>query len=407
MSARHPTPGAGNGPARPSRRGHVLSLAVVVALAAGAVAGITARLTTGPTAPGPGRRPLASARCSRPLTASPSAAPRTIGHWPFHLLEAGVFSSAAAGPNGSVLAVEACGAEESALRVVDLSGSGRLDGVSPPFSRLAPVASSLAVTPAAIWLGGARLSLSGPANEAPYRLSLVELDPRTLAPERTLELGRGYGVDLVHLSRSTLLVSTGRQLLELSSSGRLSDLAAFPGLVLEHVAPLPGERAALVSLFARAATPPQPSTRLALVALPTGRLLSSLALPASAEVSSIVAGRTHALASVWSAGTTVVERFSLSPRLVLDRPVAGSVPATLTTLSLAGGAPGGGPVLVSGSSTLACAAGSGRLLVSTTPVGVAEEPASIAPARQGAAAIVPAGVGLVELPPACTAGRRR
>jgi hypothetical protein len=302
-----------------------------------------------------------------------------------------------------VLALEACGAEESALRVVDLAASGRLEGTSRRFPHLAPVASSLAVTPAAVWLGGARLSLSGPASEAPYRLSLVELDPRTLVLERTLELGRGYGLDLVHLSPSTLLVSTGRQLLELTSSGRLSALAAFPGLVVEHVAPLPGGRAALVSLFARAAAPPQPSTRLALVALPAGRLLSSLALPGSAEVSSLVAGRADALASVWSGGTATLERFSLTPRLALDRPLPRTVPATLTALNLAQGKLASDPVLVSGSSTLACANLGGQLLASTTPVGLAEDVTSIASIPPGVAAVVPAGVGVVFLPRACLA----
>jgi hypothetical protein len=407
VSTSHPAPKAGNGPARTRRRAHVLPVAVAVALAAGAVAGITVRLTTGGAAPSAGEHPLAGSPCPRPLTASPSPAPRAIGRWPFHLLHAGVFSTVTAGPRGSVLALEACGAEESTLRVVEVSASGRLQGTSQRFPHLAPVASSVAATPSAVWLGGARLSLVGPASEAPYRLSLVELDPRTLTPERTLELGRGYGLDLVHLSRSTLLVSTGRQLFELDSSGRLSELAAFPGLVVQHVAPLPGGRAALVSLFTPAPTPPQPSTRLALVALPAGRLLSSLAVRGPAEVSSIVAGRTAALASVWSGGTTTVERFSLTPRLALDRPVSGTVPATLTALALAGAGPAGAPVLVFGPSTLACAAGSGRLLASTTPAGLAEDVSSIAPSLPGVAAVVPAGVGLVSLPRACIAGLGR
>jgi len=403
VNARHRTPGAGDGPARTRRRAHVLSIALAAALAAAAAAGVTVRLATGRTPRNAGTHPVAGPACARPLTASPSPAPRAIGRWPFHLFEKGVFSTVAAGPGRSVLALEACGAEESALRVVDLSASGRPEGTSQPFPHLAPVASSLAATPTAVWLGGARLSLSGPASEAPYRLSLVELDPRTLAPERTLELGRGYGLELAHLSPSTLLVSTGRQLLELNSSGRLSALAAFPGLVIEHVAPLPGGRAALVSLFARAAAPPQPSTRLALVALPAGRLLSSLALPGSAEVSSLVAGRTDALAAVWSGGTATLEQFSLTPHLALERPLSRTVPATLTTLNLARGGLASGPVLVSGSSTLACANLAGQLLASTTPLGLAEDVTSIVSIPPGVAAVVPAGVGLLSLPPACIA----
>lgn len=412
----------------------MLSVTVAGVLIAAAASAIAARLVgTARQSPGPGRE-VAEAPCATPQTASPAPVPHSLGRWPFHMLAQGVFSAVASAPHGAVVALQACGADESSLRVVSLSPKGAVLAVSPHFHHIAPVASALAVTSDAVFVGEARLELGASTTEPPYRLSLVELDPRTLAPRRTFCLGRGYGVELDLAGGSGLLVSTGRQLLELGAGGRLSPIAGFPGVVVQHVAAVPGTSLALVSVFAPAAVPPVPATRLALVDLRRHVVVSSLAMPAADEVESLAASRHNALVAVSTGGTTSVEALLLAPRL-RARPVApGGVPSTLTPLGLASGASpaaghpstsgSSGTYFVAGSALLGCTAPSGHVLASTAPKGVGEDVSALAvespgssPAATGAspaarrallsaAVVVPAGVGVVEAPSACAPARR-
>jgi hypothetical protein len=114
-----------------------------------------------------------------------------------------------AAANGSLFALEACGAEESSLRVVEMKAGNGAAIASQSFERAAPIASAIGVTGNDVFFGVSRLALGGSADRPPYRLSLVELDPRTLDVAKTIGLGRGYGLSLLPGRDGSLLVATG------------------------------------------------------------------------------------------------------------------------------------------------------------------------------------------------------
>ena len=149
--------------------------------------------------------------------------------------------------------------------------------------------------------------LGGTAGTPPYRLSIVELAPRDLKVVRTIPVGRGYGLTLLDGPGGSLLVSTGRQLLEVDASGTVHTVASFPGAVVQHVAVVPGSGLVLASLFTPSAMAPAASTRLALVDLRSGLLVSDLSLPVGEEVESLVAGPGGALVAVSDGDSTEVE----------------------------------------------------------------------------------------------------
>jgi hypothetical protein len=381
---------------------------IIMATAAAIVAGIASSKRSA--------RPRGAARpvpvCIPAQTASPQALPRRLGAWKFTPIERGTFPSVVAGLHGAVLAVQACGAEETSLRVLELRpGAGRSApptvATSEQYPKAAPVASSVFETAGTIWFGEGRLALHGGIAEAPYRLSLHELDPTSLRERRSIFLGRGYGIALLPAPAGeggSVVVSTGQALDLVTSAGSVRSLASFPGLVVQHAAAIPGSRAAVVSVFTPSAAPPAPSTRLELVDLESGRTLSELPLSGAEEVESLAAGRSEVFAVVGNGGSTVVERLSLYPSLSRT-PRATGVPETLTPLSLATTTPTRG--VVYGATTLACVdLRNGAVLASTSPDGPAEAVAGVAQSASDRSAartvaIVPAGIGTVELPDNC------
>ncbi len=410
----------------PGRRGaSAASVAVAVIVIAASAAAIAAGIISTDQ---PRRHHAAASHplppCLPAQTASSSGVPTRLGAWAFTPLERGTFAAVTAGGHGGLLALQACGAEETALRVLEVF-PGRSRSLSAgavasaEFARAAPVASSLLATSDAVWFGEARLALGGRLDEAPYRLTLHELDPTSLAERRSIPLGRGYGVTLLAAPAGfgSVVVSTGRALDLVSSSGSVRSLATFPGVVVQHASVVRGAHLAVVSVFTPSAVPPAPSTALEVIDLESGQVVSSLSLAHGGEVEALAAGTSDALAVVGNAGSTAVDRLSLDP-LAITPVSAAPVPATLTPLAIA--PTGSGPGFVYGATTLACVdLESGSVVASTTPDGPAEEVSGIAEtevasgagslgssgshkiASVSTVAILPSGIGTVDVPASC------
>ncbi|MGO9198274.1 MAG: hypothetical protein ACLQK4_14235 [Acidimicrobiales bacterium] len=384
------------------RRSATVSLGVAAIVIAAGVAGLALGVGRAPTR----RSHHAAVRprlpTCRPAGASaPSAAPTELGAWPYDLTMPGTFEMITAA-QGSLFALEACGAEESSLRVVEIDERSGSAIASAAFGRAAPIASSIAVTTEGLFFGESRLVLGGTAGTPPYRLSIVELAPRDLKVVRTIPVGRGYGLTLLDGPGGSLLVSTGRQLLEVDASGTVHTVASFPGAVVQHVAVVPGSGLVLASLFTPSAMAPAASTRLALVDLRSGLLVSDLSLPVGEEVESLVAGPGGALVAVSDGDSTEVERVSADAPLRSSGLPPHGVRATLAPVVLLASGPN---VFVAGLGTLACTnASSGATKASTGPDGPAEVPSGIARIGAVAYAVTPAGLGRVRLPAACVAG---
>ncbi len=382
---------------RRRRRGpSPVSIAVGVVVVVGAAAGISlAAMRSGRSRP-PVRHTIARRACAIPVTASPVPAPARIGSWPFHLLAGGVFPAVAAdGPRA--LALEACGAEESSLRVVEFDPATGASVASAPFAHAAPIASAVAASRGAVWFGESRLALEGAADTPPYELALVELRPGTLAPERTIRLGRGYGLSLLD-SPGGLVVSTGRQLLVVDAAGSVHPVASFPGVVVQRIAMIPGGAGVLASLFRPSAVGPASSTALSVVDLASGRVTATTDLPGGAEVESLAVGGRSALVAVGRTGATSLERFAISSlRRVSEG--ARNLPATLASLNLAAGRRS---VFAYGPTTVAClAVSAGQVTASTPARDAAEDITSLAEASGELIAALPAGIGRLEAPSGC------
>ncbi len=376
-------------------RASPVSIGVAVVVVAGAAAGVSLATMRGARVRPSVGRTIATRACAAPVTASPVSAPARIGSWPFHLLAGGVFPAVAA-DGTRALALQACGAEESSLRVVEFDPSTGSSVVSPPFTRAAPIASAVAASRGAVWFGESRLALEGASDTPPYELALVELRPRTLAPERTVRLGRGYGLSLLD-APGGLVVSTGRQLLAVDAAGRVRQIASFPGVVVQRIATVPGG-AVLASLFRPSAVGPASSTRLTVVDLASGAMTASTDLPGGAEVESLAVGARAALVAVSRNGSTSLERFAV-PSLRHLSDLSPSLPATLASLNLSAGH---GAVFAFGATTVACLAPSaGRVAASTTPRDAAENITSLADVSGELIAALPAGIGGLEAPSRC------
>ncbi len=159
------------------RRSATVSLGVAAIVIAAGVAGLALGVGRAPTR----RSHHAAVRprlpTCRPAGASaPSAAPTELGAWPYDLTMPGTFEMITAA-QGSLFALEACGAEESSLRVVEIDERSGSAIASAAFGRAAPIASSIAVTTEGLFFGESRLVLGGTAGTPPYRLSIVELRP--------------------------------------------------------------------------------------------------------------------------------------------------------------------------------------------------------------------------------------
>ncbi len=340
--------------------------------------------------------------CRTPTTSSSAISPTALGSWSYHLTRHGDFQTITAA-NGSLFALEACGAEESSLRVVEVKAGDGPAIASQLFARAAPVASAIGVVSNAVFFGESRLALGGSADQPPYRLSLVELDIRTLDVSKTIDLGRGYGLALVPGRDGSLLVATGRTLVQVSATGTVRLIASFGGVVLQHTVLVPGTDDALVTLFTPSAVAPAPSTQLALVNLATGSVVSRLELPAGDEVQSLAAGHTFALLAVSDGEATKVELYSDGYPLRRSNPPPRTrlLPETLAPISLLAS---GRDIFAAGISTLACAnASTGDTLASTSPRGATEVMTGIAEISSSTYALTTAGIGRLRLPPVCTA----
>ncbi|MHB8435233.1 MAG: hypothetical protein ACYDC0_05065 [Acidimicrobiales bacterium] len=347
---------------------------------------------------------VSTEQCPLPATGA-TPTPHDIGKWPFRILLRGTFEDVSGAGGGRLLALQACGAEESSLRVVAMSPTGGIYAISPQFHRAAPIASAVVGTAGigggtgAVWFGDARLALAGPAGSPPYLLSAIELGPRHLRVRRTVALGRGYGLTLLRGPGSSVLVSTGRALFEINARGSLRAIDTFPGLVAQHVAVVRGTDLAIVSLYSPSTVAPASSTKLVLVNIATGHQVTSLPLPGGKEVESITATSSAVLVAVGDGTSTKIERFSA--RVPLRRLGDGSrpVPVTLTSLALASRE---GAFMAFGPTTMACGVpATGDITASTLPAGASQAVSAVWSSVTTTLAIVPAGLGILTVPRAC------
>lgn len=373
-------------------------LAAVLIIFAGALA-VTLRLDH-KAAP---RTQIASstrlAPCPAAASTSPSPVGDKVGSWPFHLVMKGTFAMLADNTSSSLLALQACGSEESSLRVVELQPSTGAATASRRFPGAAPIASSVAASSTDIWLGESRLDLKGPTDEAPYRLFLVELSKQHLKVVKSLSAGRGYGLDLLSGPGGRVVVCTGERLYEVTPSGGLHPIASFPGVVAQHMALVPGTDEVVLSLFTPSASAPAASTKLAVVDLATGDLVSSVALPAGDEVGSLASVRGAALAAVAASGSTQVERFDLTSRRHQLTTAPSPQARSLSSISLAATAQS---LFYFGPSTLACAdPASGAARASTQPSGQTQSLSALSHVGNTTFVVAPAGIGRLRPPSSC------
>lgn len=379
----------------------LVSLVVAVCVVA-ASALVIALHTASPSRHAAGTTPTASrpAPCPSAVTSSPTAAPERIGSWPLRPVMKGTFVALSAGQGQRLFALEACGTEESSLRVVEIDASSeKVEAYSSRFVRAAPLVSAIAADGASLYVGTSRLALKGSGDAPPYELTVHELSPSTLRQERSLRLGRGYGLSLFPLADGDLLVSTGRELEQITPRGRVTVVASFPGVVVQHAVLVPGTGDVLVSLFTPSALPPKPSSELALVDLRTGAVLSFEALPVGREVESLEVAGAVALVAVENGATSELERVSVAPALS-DLPAVSQVlPATLSSVALA---PAGGRVFAFGATTMACLLpGTGAVVGSTDPTGASEQASALSFVASREFAVLPGGLYQLRVPTSC------
>lgn len=345
--------------------------------------------------------PVRTPACPPPATHPTTAATRT-GGWRLSMLASGVFEDLSSATGAALVALQACGTTENALRVVSIDPhSGRqVDSLS--FNRAAPLASDLVATSSGVFFGDSRLALGGSSTAPPYRLTLVRLDPATLAVSSTTDLGRGYGLEVVAGPDGSVIASTGRQIYDLSASGALRLVASFPGVVIQHLALVPASDAVVASLFTPSAVPPAASTRIALVDLSTGATTASVAISAGDEIESLtVAGRVLTV-SVGTAGASEIERYSIGASLAKLPRARHGVPATLTPLTVTSS---GRAVWVLGEALAACIdPASGAVLASATPAHPTAALSEVLATGAGVYAVDPSGLAVLDAPAACSRG---
>ncbi|MHB1988735.1 MAG: hypothetical protein ACYCSF_12265 [Acidimicrobiales bacterium] len=380
-----------------ARRSSIISWGVAAAVAAAGAAFLTMR---GDLADANANVPAASTRaasCAPTAAALPVRTPRRLGSWSFELVMRGTFGMVTSGANKTILALQACGAGESSLRIVTVNPRSADAVTSRRFEHAALIASSISAGHDVVWFGESRLSV-GREGEPPYRLYLVALTQRRLAVTRTVALGRGYGLSLAEGPHGTVFASTGRQLLAVNSTGRVRVLASFPAAVAQHLAVVPGSYLGFVSLFTPSASASASSTKIAVVNLATGALISEIALGPGDEVESLAATTKNVLVVVASGETTSLERLPTNAPFRQLGKVTRGVSATLSPMTVLVTA---GSVFVVGPNTLACAVGTGSSRASTSPSGTSEVVSEVAAAGPYTFATTPTGLGRLALPPAC------
>lgn len=260
-----------------------------------------------------------AATCVAPGTPPVAAAPGGSGRGSFELLDPGTFGSVAAS-SSNLYALQACGIEETSLRVLRIGGGGKVLAVSAGFPRAALLTSSLLLTGGSLYVGAARLDLSAPLSSGQYALTLYRLSAASLKLLGSEQLGRGYGLSLAATATAaatggagaTVLVSTGRSLLAMRS-GSLSarTLATLRNSISQHIAAGGLSPYVAVSLFTPAAPLAETGGRVELFDLVTDRLVAAVRLAAGAEVESMATGDNSLFIAVVSGSTSEVRRLAL------------------------------------------------------------------------------------------------
>lgn len=394
MTGKEDVAGDGKAPTAPVRRrwlSLLLAFGAVLLASGGTLAAL--ELAHGPAGQDTTARLLRG--CPQALGSAAKKLPHSLGTWRYELSAKGTFIDLSPAPSGRLIATQACGAEEQSLRLVELSRRARLIHASVRFKGAAPLASSALASEGRFFLGVGLLSISKSAPAAPYRLYCYVLG-RRLGVERTIYLGRGYGVSLLPGRRGAVLASTGEALLRIEPDGSVRQVVSFVGEVLQHITLVPRSDEAIVSLFSPAAIPPTPSTTLAVVDLASGSVVSSAHLGAGAEVSSLALRGAQPLLVVGDgASQHLTATRGLRPlRLEPTR----TSTTSLTPLELIGS-----PhlLLLSGLSELSCLSASGRPGPSTRPRNPSEVPTALARSPAGIFAVTPAGIGRLDVPPGC------
>ncbi|MGH9300196.1 MAG: hypothetical protein ACRDZT_09790, partial [Acidimicrobiales bacterium] len=189
-----------------------ISVAVSLLVLLGSATGLTVLLSTSSSPKlgafhSAGKSPTVPP-CAAPVTVSPVEAPTRLGRWPFHLFEAGAFQNVMGTAQGELVALQACGHEESSLRVIRMDPRDGAAVASRSFPDAALLASSLTASGHLLFFGQAKLALSGSASMPPYALSLEVIDPASMRVVSHFSLGRGYGLALSTAATGTVIACT-------------------------------------------------------------------------------------------------------------------------------------------------------------------------------------------------------
>ncbi len=349
--------------------------------------------------------------CASPELAPLQATPDRGTAPGLDLLAAGAFGSMVA--SGQTLyALQACGLQETQLRVVEMSEKGTVLAVSGGISRAALLTSSLAVVGGSVFVAAARLNLSGPANAGPYVLALYRLQASNLHMTGSRVIGRGYGLSVAisdaGVAGDTVVASTGRSLLAVSpESLSLRKLASFGAEVGQHIAASASSRYVAVSLFSPAAVLGRADAKVELFNVAEAKLVSSFSLGRGGEVESMTfAGDAlFVAADSGPVSSTEVLRLSVpSLRRSAGQSGAGSrtrsgFPATLESVGLQDG---GSAVWAEETTSLSCIdPATGRELASVVSPSTVRDVVILA----GRTYVVTAGgIGILATPSRCRGG---
>ncbi|MGA2208996.1 MAG: hypothetical protein ABSH30_05115 [Acidimicrobiales bacterium] len=340
-----------------------------------------------------------AATCTAPDAPPSAIASSQVGGWPYNLLVAGTFASVTAS-SSSLYALQACGAQETELRVLELAVNGRVEAVSGGFARAALLTSSLTLAGGSLYVGTARLDLAGPTDAGPYVLTLYRLDPSTLRVLGSRSLGRGYGLFLVGTG-GEVLASTGSSLLAVQGrSLSWRRLASFGSSIAQHMAVSDSSPDVAVSLFDPGSSGAATGGRIELLDDASGAVVAVDDLDAGAAVESMAFGADGLFAAIGTGGSSEVRRLDL-PGL---SPAGGEpgtptgLAATLESITLDGT---GGIVWASELTALVCLDPlTGAELASTTPKSPVTE---VVAAGADDIALTGPGIGVLAAPAGCRA----
>lgn len=341
-----------------------------------------------------------------PSVGSAAVASRRLDGWAFDFLEPGTFGSVVAGPGSSLYALQACGTEETEVRVLHLDTDGDVAEVSPTFHRAALLTSSLVLDGGSLYLGAARLDLSGPPTEAPYDLTLYRLSASSLQVLGSRPLGRGYGLSLslsdAGLPDATVVASTGEVLLAVRPGAVTPrTLTTFGRELAQHVATDPDEPDVVVSLSAPGAALAAAGAAIEVIDTVTGDVVSSDHLSPGSQIESLAFGGGELFAAISDGMSTDVRRFAV-PGAESTGPGQGlptGISATLEVISLDGGATA---VWATDLTTLSCLdSASGRVLGSASSSSSSPSVSGVVVSGAMTYAVTSSGIGLLGVPSAC------